>query len=384
MTGKKRIPSPDQLRDYNYAVAGHAGTLCDEDGELFIKPCTKTELNFYQTIEEKGFHDFAEVMPVYMGELRLSNPEDVSDAVVGLISDTGDVKTTKEQIKASIREQVAKAPKPLPAQKETGWVPSKGKRIKTDRAVVLENASFGFKKANILDVKLGVRLWADDAPPEKKRRFDQISSETTHGKLGFRIAGMRVFHGSHDKKEWDHEGYKVYDKEYGRTSVNNANVVNEFRKFVFNKEAGVDAELGKAVCSAFVRDLRRVEDVLSRYETRMYSSSLLFVFEGDGKRLASAIEENNDFVDEALTPSDTSSNKPVPRTNMRMDSGIVLEEEDFDDFDEPKLPQIYSLKLIDFAHAEFTPGKGPDENTLVGVRSLRRIFQELAGEEVDE
>ena len=43
------------------------------------------------------------------------------------------------------------------------------------------------------------------------------------------------------------------------------------------------------------------------------------------------------------------------------------------------MPHIYSLKLIDFAHAEFTPGQGPDENALHGVRSLIRIFEELAG-----
>ncbi|KOS20583.1 Inositol polyphosphate multikinase [Escovopsis weberi] len=400
MAGKRRIPTPDELRDYNYAVAGHAGTLCDEDGELFIKPCTPSELNWYQTVEQNGLRDFAQVMPVYLGELRLSAPEDVDEAVMGLIADVGEVQQTKEQLKASIIEQVARAPmvvvaaaaaaKPaitLSGQTEaaTGWVPSRGKRIKTDRAVVLGNASFGYKKANILDVKLGVRLWADDAAPEKKRRFDVITAETTHKELGFRIAGMRVFRGSAAQEEWDDEGYKVYDKEYGRTKVTIDNVVGEFRKFVFNKEAGVDDDLGRAVCAGFLRELKRVEDVLLRHETRIYSSSLLFLFEGDGENLTAAIQKNNDYVDEAFepSPSDTPTTKPIPRTNTRMDSGIELEDEDFgldDDFEEPRLPPIFSLKMIDFAHAQFTPGEGPDENTLVGVRSLIRIFRELAGE----
>ncbi len=49
-----------------------------------------------------------------------------------------------------------------------------------------------------------------------------------------------------------------------------------------------------------------------------------------------------------------------------------------DSDDEPALPKIYSLKLIDFAHAKWTPGQGPDENSLKGVRSLAKIFGDLA------
>ncbi|PNP43093.1 hypothetical protein TGAMA5MH_05026 [Trichoderma gamsii] len=381
MGGKKRIPSPDQLRDYNYAVAGHAGTLCDADGELFIKPCTQTEIDFYQAVETNGYRDFAEIMPLYMGELQLT-PADVpiQDALMGVIAGDGNFKTTKEQIAATIAE----------VADQTTWVPTQGKKIKTDKSVVLENASYGYKRANILDVKLGRRLWADDAPAEKKKRFDVISKQTTHEKLGFRISGMRVYQGSEDESTLDEEGYMIYDKDFGRVTVNEENVVDAFRKFVFNKAAGVNKGLGKAVCSAFVRDLQRIEDVLTSHETRMYSASLLFIFEGDGASLDTAIEKNNEIMDRQSAESYECP--PVSRTNMsldsRMDSGIALDaDDDYDyedndeDDDELRLPQIYTLKLIDFAHANFTPGQGPDENILLGVRSLLRIFKEMAGEE---
>lgn len=373
--------------------ANSAGTLCDADGELFIKPCTQSEINFYQSTEEDGNREFAELMPVYMGTLQLSDPEIVSldDDIVGLISENGDVKTTREQITASIAEQVAKAPAApaaAPAHDGVSWVPSKGKKIKTDKAVVLENASYGYEKANILDVKLGVRLWADDAPLEKKRRFDTISQQTTHGKLGFRIAGMRVFHGSDDASDWDDEGYKIYDKDYGRVSVNNDNVVSAFRKFMFNKDAGVDKNLGRAVCAAFIRDLKRVEDIMSRHETRMYSTSLLFVYEGDGKALRAAIDRNNEMVEEMAASRLQHCKAATERTNKRMDSGIVLDDDEYDqpngyddsDSEEEAFLPIYSLKLIDFAHAQWTPGQGPDENILTGVRSLRHIFEQMVAE----
>lgn len=318
-------------------------------------------------------------MPLFMGSLMLSDPADegIDDAVAGLISDAGTLETTKEQIVASVNQQIANAPVEDPRHVDNvTWVPTKGKKIKTDTAVVLDNATFGYKKANILDVKLGTRLWADDAPLQKKQRFDKISAETTHGSLGFRIAGMRVFRGSDDASQLDNEEYKVYDKDFGRVSVNTENVVESFRKFFFNESAGIDEELGKAVCAAFLQDLAKVREVMSRHESRMYSTSLLFVFEGDGDALRAAIEENNSLLDSA------SGSETCSRTTKRIDSGIGLNDDDLDEDEladlEASLPQIYSLKLIDFAHAAWTPGQGPDENIIAGVRSLERILEEMA------
>ncbi|RDA89293.1 hypothetical protein CP532_6111 [Ophiocordyceps camponoti-leonardi (nom. inval.)] len=367
--GHRELPSCDQLREYNYAVAGHAGTMCDADGELFIKPCTQTEIDFYQSAARRH-PEFAEVMPIFMGSLMLSDASvaSIDEAVTGVISDAGNVQTTREQIVATVAEQVSRAAVP---SHET-WVPNRGKKIKTDKAIVLGNATHGFKCANILDVKLGVRLWADDAPQEKKRRFDKISAETTHRSLGFRIAGMRVFRGSSDPSELDEEGYKIYDKDYGRIMVNEANVVDAFRRFIFNETAGISPELGRAVCAAFARDLARVVEVMTRHESRMYSTSLLFVFEGDGEALRAAIEENNAKLETAAA-----RNTP-DRLTQRFDSGIVMNEDDDLDELEESLPRIYTLKLIDFAHAQWTPGLGPDENILKGVRSLERIFEEMA------
>ncbi|KAI9152166.1 Inositol polyphosphate multikinase [Paramyrothecium foliicola] len=365
------------LRVLTWSARKSAGTLCTDDGELFIKPCTQSEIDFYQS-SNRRHPEFADLMPLFMGTLFLSDPNSlqIDEGVAGVISDAGEIQSAKEHVAATIAAEIARneAEEKRKTALENGiWVPNKSKKISTDKAVVLDNASFGFKEPNILDAKLGVRLWADDAPLAKKQRFDKISSETTHGKLGFRIAGMRVFRGSENPAELDKDEYKIYDKDYGRVTVNNDNVVQEFRKFIFNKAAGIDEDLGKAVCEAFLRDLRRVEDVISRHESRMYSSSLLFVFEGDGEALRAAIEENN-----AALEADTEERRQADRTTKRVDSGIALDADSDDELDLSSLPQIYSLKLIDFAHAQWTPGQGPDENTLTGVRSLIRIFEEMA------
>ncbi len=312
-------------------------------------------------------------MPLFMGKLMLGNGTDLAG--------TGGLARQLQPQPALVA--------PESAVDNITWTPTGDSRIKTDRAVVLENTSYGYKRPNIMDVKLGQRLWADNAPAQKRARFDQIRADTTHEKYGFRIAGMRAYKGSHDPAELDCEDYKIYDKDWGRLHVNNENVVDSFRKFIFNPAAGVDEEIGRAIAQAFKADLERVRDVLERERSRMYSSSLLFVFEGHGEALRDAVGE----VSASAAASD--KEKDSGRSNFRVDSGIDLdedgemisraaegvgEEDEEDEQDEENnLPRIYGLKLIDFAHAKWVPHEEePDENVLVGVRSLIQIFDELS------
>ncbi|RDW80451.1 kinase [Coleophoma crateriformis] len=334
----KPLPAPADLVDYNYAVAGHDGVLCDADGELFIKPCTLPEVAFYEA-SIQDHPDFAEYMPTFLGTLELSEHQNVS------IEEQGAALIAKRSI-----------PEPV--------VPTKtGKRIATNTAVVLENAAHGFVHPNILDVKLGVRLWADDAHQDKKKRFDLVTLETTHKDLGFRIAGMRVWQGEGAVgADIDQDGYRIYNKDYGRFSVNTSNVNEAFRNFIFAESAGIDEELGRLVAQAFLADLTRIQEVLEGQESRMFSASLLFVFEGDGAALRCAMED---------------ASKPAINGNGHHVVDEDEEEADEDDEEEETLPKIYTLKVIDFAHAQWTPGMGPDENALTGVRSVARILRDL-------
>jgi len=450
MMSNKPLPNHADLKPYNYAVAGHDGTLCDPDGELFIKPCTQQEIEFY----EAAFKDhtaFAELMPVYLGTLSLNDVTDIESVNEQLpgVADHMSLHMKEEALRiakdaaAEVAAEAFAARDTTPREKDDiRWRPNKNRKIATNKSVVLENAAFGFTRPNILDAKLGKRLWADDAPLEKRKRFDEISKATTNGSHGFRIAGMRVYKGSEDPAELDQEGYKVYDKDYGRLTVNGENIVTEMRKFIFNPQAGIDEDLGKIIAGAFVEDLKRVEKVLASEESRMYSASLLFTFEGDGEALRASIEQtvpsttssqgDKDKNGQAATAPNPKSDAIPGLSTSRVDSAIVLDDDgemvlrpgendarkvnsdagdrktvlspvteapdaletevtahfntelvmedmEVDEEDEmSSLPRIYSLKLIDFAHANWVPGQGPDENNLFGVRSLVKIFEELA------
>ena len=343
-------------------------------------------------------------MPRYMGTLALSDATEVTTAA-------DDIAVINTVVPETIEKSTALAA-PEAADGVT-WKPNKDKRIKTDQSIALENLTYGYKKPNILDAKLGVRLWADDAPAEKRRRFDTISSETTHRDHGCRIAGMRIYKGSEDPAELDQDGYRIYDRDYGRVAVTNENFKDEVRKFVFNKTAGIDEALGKAVCRGFVDQLKKVVEVLEAHRTRMYSSSILFVYEGDGEMLEEAIVRNNAMADERAADNIAADivEVKVPDT-VRFDSGIGMDGEDLDggvlvgevptgevsvgeclncedwdgeDSDDDEKPKIFTLKLIDCAHAKWvTEEDGADENTLKGVRSLLGIFKELSGEKSSE
>ncbi|KUJ16183.1 putative inositol polyphosphate multikinase [Mollisia scopiformis] len=359
----KPLPTRADLIDYNYAVAGHDGTLCDVDGELFIKPCTPAEIAFYES-SVASHPDFADFMPTFLGTLTLDEQTNgsIEDAGAALLAQHNG--TTVEEASAAILAN-GTARGGFPVAKHTVpevVVPVKtGKRIVTNLAVVLENAAHGFIKPNILDVKLGIRLWADDAPEEKRIRFDKVTEETTHKDLGFRVAGMRVWQGPNATgPEIDEEGYKVFNKDYGRFSLNKHNVHEAFENFLFSELAGIDEELGKLVAQAFLADLDKIEKVLAGQESRMYSASLLFVFEGDGPALRNAMEE-------------------ASRSPSTLVNGDEENSEEEDDEDETAGPKIYTVKVIDFAHAEWVPGKGPDTSAILGVRSVSKILENLAG-----
>ncbi|KAH8680523.1 inositol polyphosphate kinase-domain-containing protein [Xylariales sp. PMI_506] len=414
---RDRMPEHSELVDYNYAVAGHAGTMCDADGELFIKPCTQAEIDFYESA--RVYHpEFADLMPLYFGSLELngdSTSEILQPALPSLLEKADIPESAKKAVQSHLQtaeEQSGQPRAEVPELQRAAtdgvtWIPNKSRRIKTSKAVVLENATYGYKKPNIMDAKLGVRLWADDAPLQKRTRFDQIASETTHKNHGFRVAGMRVYKGSEDASDLDEEEFKVYDKNWGRDVVNDENVLENLRGFIFNEAANIDAELGKRVAQRFVKDLQRVQRVLEAEESRMYSSSLLFVFEGDGATLRTALDELDELERERGRSSvlDKATTASGPCANHRVDSGIGLDDEErskdarqtssVDDTEEEDLdedigfeswdesedssePYVYGLKLIDFAHAEWVPGQGPDQNILLGVRSLMKLFQELA------
>ena len=323
------------------------GVQSDATGSLVIKPCTRAEVAFYESVRD---HPALQAhMPTFMGTLCLH----------------------KDQLQTSL---------PNPAQT---WHPSGGKKLDTGLAIVLENVTAGFERPNVLDLKLGARLWADEAPPAKRQRLDAVSAESTSSSLGFRIAGMKVWKGretvagddvSSDDSTRIMDGYKCFNKKYG-CSFKNHDVKRGFLEFlngpstsdIGERTETVKTGSAKLMAKRLAREVENIKDVIEHEESRMYSASLLMVYEGNPEALNTAIQEKGKR-DRAATESDLT------------ERGIEDEGECSDEGGEEELPKVYDVRLIDFAHAEFSPGQGPDENILRGIRNLLRILDELSEE----
>lgn len=323
------------------------GVLSDQSGSTVFKPCKETEIRFY---ESAAAHPaFAVYIPKFMGTLSLGTDPSLAAATAAAVALGQSSSPDQLPIVDQISETVLK---------ENVWSPSGGGKIKTETAIVLENVADHYTKPNILDVKLGAQLWASDAPPAKREKLDRVASETTSKALGIRIAGMRIWEGTETLQESDPaliDGYRVYNKEYGR-GLTPETIGTGFEAYFQIKKGDGPSKRIKEIIKLFIRDLEGLQHVLEREESRMYSSSLLFVYEGDDTTLQEAQKgTTSPFL--IVAPQEGSSS------------------EDSDDF--PNVAPVQAMKLIDFAHAEWTPGQGPDHNVLHGIKSVIRILKEI-------
>lgn len=307
-----------KFKAFENAAAGHDGVLSDESGEMIIKPCTQAEIEFYQ--ESLAEHPkFYELMPTFMGTLQLGAPASVPD------------------ITAPSEPEISQD------QKDKNML--HGQKLATETAIVLENLEHGFRRPNVLDLKLGARLYADNTKPEKAERLDKVAAETTSGSLNFRIAGMKV---------WNGQKFDVYDKFYGR-KFNKDNVKDGFATFFSSLGAAATPDEARELLETILAEVTKARHSLERSESRMYSASILIVYEGDSNAL-----------DEIWGHA-----PKTPLLDERAPTALeVKKSEEEEEEDEEAPPVTYRVKMIDFAHAAWTPGKGRDENVIKGLKNI--------------
>jgi 1D-myo-inositol-tetrakisphosphate 5-kinase/inositol-polyphosphate multikinase len=304
--------------------------LSDPTGAVVVKPCTQAEISFYESVTA-SHPDLAPHLPTFMGTLSLSGDK----ALVGGEAESGTITTADGTVERL-----------------------HGKKLETELHIVMENITHGFKRPNVLDLKLGAQLWDDGAKPEKRARLDAVSAETTSGSLGFRIAGMRTWRGvptpeiPTDLKEYakSEDGYWVYNKMYGR-KFSASDVEEGFTSYVLptgSEKSQRELERAREVLAFSLGEVKDIIAAFEQKESRMYSASILIVYEGD--------------VDEYAKTKQT----------LRSAAPDAEEGDEIED-----LPQLAAVKMIDFAHATWREGEGADENALKGMRSTATILKNL-------
>jgi len=113
----------------------------------------------------------------------------------------------------------------------------------------------------------------------------------------------------------------------------------------------------------------------------MYSASILFVYEGD-KEVLEAATTGASVEDAAknahsLRGMGQRDNAAEEGLDGDQKDGDVDEDEDEEEDEEENKSSICAVKLIDFAHAAWTPGQGVDENALHGIRNVKAILEKM-------
>lgn len=222
-------------------------------------------------------------------------------------------------------------------------------------AIVLENLCYPFVRPCTIDVKLGSRLWDDDASLEKRKRFEEISENTTSGCLGFRISAMKIWN-------INETTYQTYSKEWGK-SLTMLTVSDGLDTFLSSLET---KEQRLRVVSEWINSLTQIQEVLNEVEVRMYSSSLLFIYESDPEVVVRKMNQLNDveqcFIENPNIEDQFSENSTDSTSSEKNNNS----------------PNISVCRLIDFAHAHWVVGQGSDENVLNGIASLKTILTEIS------
>jgi len=180
--------------------------------------------------------------------------------------------------------------------------------ISNDSYLLLSDATRMFRQPCVMDLKMGTKSFEPDCTLEKRERH--IAKYPQMASIGFLIVGMRVFDPSHP--ESDGLGFRTFDKYFGR-SLKDLSKARAALELFFKHAEVVDAEkrlgeeakrknmdqydlhqlkkkwkIGKSegirkrvVCN-FLHQLNVIRKWFEDNKSlRFYSSSLLFVYEGD-------------------------------------------------------------------------------------------------------
>lgn len=227
--------------------------------------------------------------------------------------------------------------------KAPGPTSKRGRKV-LDHNIVLENIAHGFVRPNIVDIKLGREMWSRWHEPEHRAEKAERAKKTTNAGLGICLAGMQYFVGKSTTPRGtrvDDRGYFKEDKEWGR-KLNKDSLIDAFRDY-FALGPATNAKrpsphLITNVIEKLLKEVRGLEQRLLEQHTRIVSSSLLLVYEGDAKTL-------------------------IKKLNGPGNSKVV------------------AIGVIDFPYAERTPTEqGPDMNIIDGIRSTIEILEQMEAE----
>jgi len=287
------------VKTFDGQVAGHGGILQLPNGSL-IKGSNEVELNFYKAVKEYNLP-----LKKFMPECYNFDP------------------SFKE-----IEEQYL--------QNKQGCF------------INMSNLLLNYLNPNVIDIKLGTRLYDDDADEIKKQKMIAMANNTTSAATGIQISALQIF----DKPE---QRIKKIGKTYGKM-LTVENLPHALLRFFYNITEPVyknsiysnEEELDKTFLNrepsnytvgffkAILSQIYELRDAVYNCHARIYGSSLCIIYETI--EVAREVERRCSNPEEYVYP--------------------------------------FSIHLIDFAHSTFVdPSLGEDQSLMTGLNNLIVIIE---------
>ncbi len=149
--------------------------------------------------------------------------------------------------------------------------------------IVLTDATIGFEKPCIMDIKIGTMTYEPDAKPSKIQ--SQRNKYPQQEVFGFRIVGLQVYDPNHPMSS-STTGYRTMDKIDGRKLKSKDAILATFQVFFKVRNQNNVDRVQREILEEFLRKLIRLRRWFSEKNESFvfYASSLLFVYEGARQR----------------------------------------------------------------------------------------------------
>lgn len=275
--GTARSAKGEKLRWY---ITGSGDS--DDDTDDDVREVDKTEEDNNQTSEE-------EMNELGEGDVERAEDSKVSDSALGreLKSgseesphSSGDVtgrrrshgrmrwKSDTNGTRKSPSESIDVSPWAIKMTEKRSKATEANVQVVPRFYVELQDLTQGYHFPCVMDCKIGVRHYDDDASPEKRRRHILKAKNTTTGSMGMRITGMQVYRG---------EGNYIFRDKYHGRSLKDKDLMPELMWFFSNGE-----EVRVDVLDVILAKLKVLaEHMEAQRSFKFYSSSLLLTYEGD-------------------------------------------------------------------------------------------------------
>lgn len=202
-------------------------------------------------------------------------------------------------------------------------------------SLVMEDLVANYTYPCIMDIKVGVRHYDDDASAEKRARHIRKAAATTSATVGVRVTGSQVYKAT--------RGTLLFRDKYHGRRLREPQLAGELAHFFHD-----GASLRRRALAAIIARLKALLAHVEEQRTfNFYSSSILLIYEGDDSGAGAG----------RVPPS------PPPTGNGH--AGVAVDDESA-----PTAPPVHTdVRMIDFAHTQ--PSRGAmDEGYALGLRNL--------------